>query len=233
MSEIAQRAGWEPGSTSTDYFNRETEALEHIADEPPAFLLTTPGFYLSHREGLGLVPINQVLIEGRDTHRFFIVARKGSVETLADLRGGTLLGSPLAEAFFVEAIVLEGQLDLDDAVDARYGRALGSLRKLSTGETDAVILDAMEYSGLPSLPFADSLETIFTSREIPNTGIFYLEGTAKAADIEALRRASVDFCSSEEGAAICETYGITGFQPATRDVFDDLVKEHAARSAAE
>lgn len=233
MEEMAVRAGWKSGSTAAYYFNREAEALAHIAANRPSFLLTTPGFYLSHREGLGLEPISQILIEGRDTHQFYIVARKDSVQSLTDLTGGTLLGSPLAEPFFVETIVLGGQLDLGESIDARYSRALGSLRKLSGGEVDAVILDATEYSGLPSLPFADSLETVFTSREIPNTGIFYLEGGASTAEIDAIRRASLDFCASEEGAAICETYGITGFQPAPDDVFDDLVKEHAAGSAGE
>ena len=233
IAEIGARAGWEPGSSAAYYFNRAEDALAHIARDRPAFLLTTPGFFLSHGESLGLQPINQILIDGEDTHRFFVVARKGTLESLDDLAGGTLMGSPLAEPDFVERIVFQGKLDLGSDVSAEYGRALSSLRRLSRGEVSAVILDATEYSGLPGLPFADSIETVFSSRRLPNTGIFSLAGTADAAAVDALSQASRNFCAEGEGASICETYRISGFQTAPDGVFDALVAEIASGPASE
>jgi len=163
IDEIGARAGWEAGSATAFYFNDEAEAAAHIDADPPGFLIATPGFFLAHREGLGLTAVNQILLEGKATHRYYVVAREGGPDGLTDLAGASLQGSPLAEPDFVERIVLQGRLPFDGETEAGYARALSALRRLSRGEIGAVILDATEHSGLDALPFAGELETVFTS----------------------------------------------------------------------
>jgi|GEM_PF-1959741 len=229
IREIAVRAGWPAESANAFYFNRAEDALAHIAGDRPGFILTTPGFYLAQRAALGLDPLNQILLAGEDTHRYHVVARKeGGPASLEALKGTSLSGAPLAEPEFIERVVFGGQFDFGTDIEARHGRALSSLRKLCRGDLDAVILDDTEHDGLPSLPFAGELVTIWSSPPLPNTGIFAVNGTASPGDARALLSATADFCSGDEGAAICETYGITGFRPVPAGAFDELIATYGA-----
>ncbi len=195
-------------------------------------MLASPGFFLEQKTALRLRPINQILINGRDTHRYYIMVRKGTLSDLDELRGKTLAGAVLAEPEFVETVVLEGRFDFGADLTAEFRRALSALRNLRQGELAAVILDEMEYAGLTHLPFADELTTLFTSAPFPNTGIFELADVAVATDREALVEATEDFCSIGEGAAICETYGITGFKRVRPQLFDDLIHKFDGRSGS-
>lgn len=224
IDEIAGRAGWPAESAKAFYFNRAEDALAHIAGDRPGFVLTTPGFYLAQRSKLDLDPLNQILLDGGDTHRYHVVARKeGGPGSLDGLKGKSLAGAPLAEPEFIERVVLGGRFEFGSDIEAVYGRALSSLRKLCRGDLDAVILDDTEHGGLASLPFAGELATIWSSPPLPNTGIFAVNGTASPGDARALLAATADFCSGDEGSAICETYGISGFRPVPENAFDDLI----------
>jgi hypothetical protein len=208
------------------YFNDSDAALNHIKTDRPGFLLSTPAFFLANRVELSLQPLNQLLIDGKDTHRYCIVARKGTVEDISALKGGVLVGSALAEPDFVERIVLERKLVFGTDVDAKYQRALSAIRALSRGEVQAVVVDEIELAGLKTMPFADELETIHCSELIPNTGVFALQGTAVAADALALIDATGDFCTEGEGVSICETYQISGFQKAGEQTFNQLIEAY-------
>ncbi len=224
--EIAARAGWEPGSARAFYHNSSDEALQHIEDDRPGFLLSTPAFYLAHREELRLTPVNQILLGGKDTHCYFVVARKGEASGLQDLADGRLVGSALVEPRFVERVVLGGRLDFSRDVQAEYRRALSALRALAHGEVKAAVLDEIEHDGLAALPLAGDLETVFRSEPIPNTGIFALGETARVADIDALAKATEAFCTAGEGASICDAYQISGFQAAAPGTFDALIRAY-------
>jgi hypothetical protein len=223
--EIARRAGWEETLVQATYFNRADDAVAHIANNPPGFLLTSPGFFLEHRTALKLEPINQILINNRNTHRYYIVVRKDTFTNLSDLQGSILAGAALAEPDFVERVVLERRFDFGTNLKVEHRRALSALRKLRQGELDAVILDEMEHTSLEQLPFAGELTTIFASAPVPNTGIFALEEVAAEGDAEALAVATENFCKMGEGSAICETYGISGFKQVRPDLFDDLIRQ--------
>ncbi len=231
IDEIGARAGWQASTVRAFYFNRADEALVHINSDRPGFLLSTPAFYLSNREELGMRPVNQILIDSKDTSCYCIVAQKGGVKNIEALKGGLLVGSALAEPDFVERIVLDRKLVFGTDVDVKYKRALSAIRALSRGEVQAVIVDEIEHAGLKTMPFADDIETIFCSELIPNTGVFALEGSASDADALALDEATREFCTDGEGASICETYQITGFQKVGEQTFDQLIQAYEGPEA--
>jgi hypothetical protein len=226
LVELSKRAGWaQPGKAS--YFNAADEAVQAIRTGKPGFVLTTPGFFLAHREALGLTPINQILVGGKDVNRYYVVVKKGTLGALDALKGKKLAGAPLSEAAFVERIVLARKFKFGKDVTAEYARGLTALRRLSEGAVDAVVIDEKEKEALPSLPFAADLTVLFTSQPLPNTGLMSVRGVTKPEDVAALGKAIKGFCDAGEGKAICETYGITGFRAAPPGVFDALIKAYA------
>jgi len=56
--------------------------------------------------------------------------------------------------------------------------------------------------------------------------VFALAGVASPAVIKDLAAATRDFCAEGEGADICETYQISGFEPAPAGVFDALIRRY-------
>ena len=221
---IARLAGWPAESANARYFNNENEGLQYIQMKKPGFVLVTPGFYLKYRKKLNLTPVNKVSLAGRTTCSFFVVAKKGGLSALGDLKNKTVAGSSLSEPEFVEKIVFEGALKLGPDVKAKQMSGLPSLKALRAGEVDAVVLDAQEYQSLPALPFASEFATIFTSKPITNTGIMAVGKNADDTAIKALIEATKGFCATPEGKNLCTTFQITGFEPASQSDYDDLIK---------
>ena len=219
IAEIAQKAGWPAGSATAHYFNREADGLAAIEADRPGFVLTTPGFYLKHGAELSLTPINRVQIDGKTAQSYYVVALKTGPASLDDLKGRTLAGAPLTEPEFVERIVLGGRFAFGTDLTATAMPGLRALKKLVKGEVDAVAVDATEYKALASLPFAGDLATIYTSDPVPSTGLMALGGVATEADVKALAEATASFCDDGESKAVCRTYGIEGFVPASAETY--------------
>jgi len=223
IKQIARQAGWTAESATARYFNKEDEGVQYLSSNKPGFALITPGIYLKYRQKFGLTPINKIIMSNSATIRYHIVARKGTAKSLADLKGKILAGAHLAEPEYVQKVVLENALILGKDVTIKAVSGLSALRSLKSGEVFAVLLDDKELASLPSLPFANQFETIFSCRPITNTGIMLVGKNAGAADVEALARACRNFCASAEGKAVCDTFEINGFEPTTPDAYADLL----------
>ena len=226
LAELGQRAGWPAGSAKASYFNQADDAIQMIKSAKPGFVLTTPGFFLAHREEFGLAPVNQLLVGGSDVNHYYLVAKKGGLKSIDELKGKKLAGAPLSEAAFVERVVLARKFKFGKDVTVEYLRGLTALRKLSEGGVDAVVIDDKEKEALPGLPFAGDLQVIYTSQAIPNPGLMSVKGTTKPEDAAAINKAAKGFCDAGEGKAICETYGITGFKVPPAGVFEALIKAY-------
>ena len=221
---IARSAGWPAESANARYFNNENEGLQYIQATKPGFVLVTPGFYLKHRTKLNLTPVNKISLAGSTTSSFSVIARKGTLSSLVDLKNKTVAGSSLSELEFVQKIVFGGTLKLGADVKAKQMSGLPALKALRSGEVDAVVLDAQEYQSLPALPFASEFTTIFTSKPITNTGIMAAGKHTDDTSIKAMFQATKEFCATADGKNVCTTFQITGFEPASQKDYDELIK---------
>ena len=221
---IARASGWPAESANARYFNNENEGLRYIQATKPGFVLVTPGFYLKHRTKLNLTPVNKISLAGSTTSSFSVVAKKGTLSALADLKNKIVAGSSLSEPEFVQKIVFAGKLKLNADVKAKQMSGLPALKALRAGDVDAVVLDAQEYQSLPALPFASEFTTIFTSKTITNTGIMADGNNTDDAAIKAIAEATKEFCATPDGKNICTTFQITGFEPASERDCDELIK---------
>lgn len=220
--QLAEKAGWDKTTAKGSYFTDEAEGLKYIKANKPGFILGSMGFYLKYRDELGLTIINQAILAGSLESKYYVVSKKGGPASLADLKGKTFAGTHLEEPEFVERILLERALAFDKDVTIKTMRSLRALKKLAKGEVDAVILDQKEYDGIAQLPFAGDLQTIFTSKPVPNNGFMSVKGNATAADKAAFLKSATNFCSYEDAKGICEDFDIQGFKPAKDGSFSGL-----------
>lgn len=212
VGQIAKNAGW-PHSAKGVYFNDEAKGLAYIQSEKPGFVLSSPGFYLKHKVELKLTLLNEAVVSGASTITYFVVVKNQTATDLEGLKGKTLAGVHLEEPEFIQSVVFENRIVLGSDVKISVMRSLRALKKLDSGNVNAVILDRKEYDSMKSLPFADSLSTIFTSGKIPNTGFMTIGSNSSVNNATALKKAVNGFCDLEGGKEICTDFDIGGFVP--------------------
>lgn len=227
--QLAKKAGWDEGATTGRYFNDESEGLAYIKQTKPGFVLGTLGFYLKHKDSLGLRVINQGIVHGKTESQFYLVAREGTLKSLADLKGKTLAGTHLQEPEFIERIVLNHALTFGTDVKVQAMPSLRALRKCNKGEVDAVILDEKEMESLSDLPFGSQLEPFFASKPLPNTGFMAIQNGPSAADIKSFAAATAAFCSFEDGKTICKDFDIQGFKPVNDSFYEKIRTQYKGK----
>jgi len=217
--ELARKSGWDSVGVVGRYFTDEKEALAYIKANKPGFVLSSLGFYLKYGKPLGLKVINQAILNGKTESKYYVVVKKGAYKSIDELAGKTMAGAHLQEPEFVERIVFENRMIFGVDVNILPERALRSLRKLTKGKVDAVILDQKEYNSLGELDFAKELELIFSSAPIPNNGFAVISANINPADIKAFEKAAANFCRYSDAKTICEDFDIQGFSPVNQSVF--------------
>jgi len=212
--QIAQISGWIEDSGKAMYFTDEAKGLNYIKSDKPAFVLTTPGFYLQHRDELNLKPIDTILVDHKSATRFYVMVKKGSASSLDALAGKTLAGEPLAELRYIEKVVLKGKVDFSKS-KIKPMPFFKALKALKDGAAAAIVVDEKQHKSLAGLSFASQFETLFSSDPVPVMSIMAVGENASQGDVKDLRKACENFCSTEEGRDVCLIYGITGFAPVT------------------
>ena len=140
-----------------EYHNDPKAALEAIAKLKPAFGLVSLGFYLEHREKLGLKP----LLQSNPADNFVLVAREGEVKDLKSLEGQQVAGGPLHELEFQDRIVFAGKAKpagWDSKPVLNASRALRDL--IDRKKYSAVLLTGREYRAFAPLYQTKRLEKI-------------------------------------------------------------------------
>ncbi len=225
IQAIAQSAGWPINSVSARFFNAADPGLAFIKQSKPGFAFASPGFFLKYRQELKLRPLNQVVLRDGATSRYSIIVKSGAPAGLDSLRGKTLAGAPLAEPEFVQRIVLGNKLRLGTDVTIQAMSGLSALRKVSTGEVYAAVIDANERRAMAALPFVGSLAVAYTSAPIPNIGMMAVGDNVAAADIPLMQQACSSLCTSASGAPVCQTFEIIGFAPLDENALNALIKQ--------
>lgn len=225
IKQIAAVADWAVEAANAQYCNTTDAGYAYIKKAKPGFALITPGFYLKYRDELKLRPLNKIVLNEGAQIQYYVIVKKGTAATLAELKGKILAGAHLAEPEYVEKIVLGKQLKFGKDVTAQPMSGLSALRKLNLGEVGAVLVDSKEYKSLGALPFASQLATIYTSPAIPNTGIVAVGANATAADWAALQKGTTNFCQNPAGLPICQLMEIGGFAPVDESAYAGLFQQ--------
>jgi hypothetical protein len=164
----ARKAGWSEDDLRAFYYQKEPEGLERLAGSDAGLALVPLPFLLQHARTLDLAPrLDAVQITGGE-QIWSLVAKKGAISRPADLTGWELAGRPGYAPAFVRGPILGGWGRLpDDTAITFTSNPLSALRRASTGERIAVILDRTQADALDSLPYGAELEIVTRSKPMP------------------------------------------------------------------
>ena len=166
---LSDAAGWNEGALGAVYFETEKGGLAALAESGAALAMLTLPMFLEHRQSFDLQPIAFAVPDGRrKLERWVLVAGTGAVTQPADLEGWTVISLAGHSPRFVRGPALGDWGGLPTGAEIRdSGAVLSSLRRAARGEPVAVLLDAEQAAALDRLPFADDLEVVHRSPEMP------------------------------------------------------------------
>lgn len=207
------------------YFNEAESALAHLKEHPDSFVLGSTGFFLTHRENLKLVPMARLVLPENQPEQYFLVTKKGAFTELASLKSAKIAGTPFYESErFLDRIVFKDAIAVGSFFQKEAtGRPLSSLRQLTAGEIDGVLLNAPQYQSLANLPLAQELDVTFTSEPIASIGLMRLDSAATEASADDVKTTLLDLSKTPEGIEVCKGFGVAGFEAIETEKVEELV----------
>jgi hypothetical protein len=197
----AAAAQWPAGSLTAAYDATESGGLEKLAQPDAALAFVPYPFYFEHATALHLVPLVQADVTDVGVQeRWTLVAKKGKVSGPASMAGYTILSIAGYAPDFVRASALAAWGLPADVKITQAGQVLSALRRATSGEAVAVLLDATQTNALASLPFAGDLQSVAQSAPLPAAILAVVDARLPKARADALRDALLNLSKSAPGA---------------------------------
>jgi hypothetical protein len=125
-------------------------------------------FFVAHAAQLHLEPLAQAVVSGTGPRQHWtLVARNGRVNGPASMSGYTILSVAGYAPDFVRHSALEAWPLPSNVKIESTGQILSTLRKVAGNDQVAALLDQTQTAALPTLPFANDLEAVTKSPELP------------------------------------------------------------------
>lgn len=226
-----------PIEKATRFLTDVSQCRRELEGHPP-ILIASLALYLEHAESNHLLPLVRPKVGGVDTETWHLVVKKGRATDLAGLKGGTLGGTAVAEPELLERLLFTAENTGGQVADAgtffKYQagpRPLSQLKALLDGGLDAVLLTRAQHAALAALPFADQLQTLWTSPALPLVGVLVDTERTTAAERADLQRALLGVCADAEGAPLCQLFGLERFEAVDAGVYAEVAKAWARHAA--
>ena len=221
---IESIGGWSKGTITTHFTAKINQCRKLLQEKNPEFAILSLGLYLENYKKHNLAPLTQPKIDNSTTDTYRLLIRKGTFKSLEDLKGKTISGQLLSELEFLKRIIFKSKIDPETFFTLKpTRRALRALRNLSKGKIDAVIVNQQQFNALSSLPFADKLEPVFTSEELPQMGVVVNQKKTSEDDRQRLSKALSSMCTHDQGKKLCELFGIDAFIPSEEKTFEQVI----------
>jgi hypothetical protein len=197
----AAAAHWSAGSLIATYDATEAGGLEKLAQPEAALAFVPYPFFVEHAAALHLAPLVQADVTDVGVQeRWTLVAKKGRVSGPAAMSGYTILSIAGYAPDFVRSSALAGWGLPADVKITQAAQVLSALRRATSGEPVAVLLDATQAAALASLPFAGDLQSVTQSVPLPAAILAVVDARLPKARAEALRDALLGLAKSAPGA---------------------------------
>lgn len=209
---VVKQLGWSEGTLSAVYHEQESAGLEALETESATLAIVPLPFYLEHRRRFALRPLLEIEQVSADSERWALVAKRGAVEKPSDLAGWEIASLAGYSPLFVREVALGswGALSGDTRI-AFTPRVLSALRKSAAGESVAVLLDRGQTDALGSLPFANELEIVVRSPDLPGQLLCAVGDRLSDAAAASMTRKLPAMTGTAEGSELLESIRIARF----------------------
>ena len=204
--------GWPDGSLTAIYDPTEQGGLSKLGN-PDAVLAFVPyPFYVQHGTELHLAPLVQADVAGVGVRqKWTLVAKAGRVNSPAALAGFTIFSSAgYAPQFVQHEALASWPLPADVKVQFN-GQTLSSLRRASSGDSVAVLLDQPQTAALPTLPFANDVKAVAVSPELPVALIAVVDNRLPAAKAKSLQVGLLKLKQTQASSDSLSSLRLAGF----------------------
>jgi len=198
----ASAAGWPAGSLSAVYDPTEQGGLAKLNGADAVLAFVPYPFYVEHGAELHLTPLVQADVEGTGTReKWSLVAKTGRVTGAASLGGYTIVSvAGYAPAFVRHSALSAWELPANVKIEP-VGQILSALRRVAAGEQIVALLDQLQATALPTLPFAGDLKVVVQSPELPVAIIAVVNNRLPAARAKAFQAGLLKMGKGGGGAA--------------------------------
>jgi hypothetical protein len=212
---VSAAVGWPAGTVKAEYQETEDGGLARYRSTAPSLALVPLPFYLSHGGELKLTArLQAVPKDGKDTDVWTLVAKKGRVASAGALAGWKLVSLAAYAPDFIRNVALAkwGKIPADTMFVAS-GQVLSALRKASSGENVAVLLDGAQTASLPSLPFAQDLDLVAASAPLPAFVLCTVGPSLGPVDAKRFTAGLLKLNETPGGSAALEAVRLARFVP--------------------
>ena len=228
MSSLTKLTGMRKNSLSGKYFNNISDAKTYIQKNKNSYIMASIGFYLANRKPMNLSPLAVVMLDGDDKEQYFLIVKKGSNKTLKSLKGKVLAGNILYEdKKFINTMIFDNKIDISSYFKLKpSNRPLSAVRKLISGDHDAVLLNHLQYYSLKNLDLFNNIEVIHESPKMPALGLMMINTKANKDVQNKIVNAITRMCNQEDTKGVCKNFGIDGFVKLEAEILDNEIKKY-------
>ncbi len=227
LSTLARLSNMGANSFQGKYFNSMTEAKAYITQNRNVYIMASIGFFLSNRNAMNLTPLALVKLQGNDREQFYLSVKKGAYKNLQQLKGKTLSGNVLYEdGKFINAMIFDNEIRIGDHFVLKpTNRPLSAIRKLTTGQFDAVLLNHMQYFSLKGLAIFQQIEVIHKSPKMPALGMMMTNTPQNRSTKNRILSAVTTMCNQADTKGVCKNFGIDGFETLGSETLNDEINK--------
>jgi hypothetical protein len=205
---LATSAHLPQGSLAAVYEEKTEGCLTRLAQKDTALVLAALPFFLEHEHDLRLTARLMAVPQGGEAlQRWTLVAGK---DHPAELTGYSVVSSAGYSRRFVHAMAPSLPKEVRIVPSSTV---LSSLRKASTGEKIAVLLDGAESAAIAKLPFAASLANLESSPPVPVALVATVDKRMDEAQEKSLQRALLGLAKDPAAAEALQGVRTTAFVP--------------------
>jgi ABC-type phosphate/phosphonate transport system substrate-binding protein len=228
MSSLTKLTGMKKNSLGGKYFNNISDAKTYIQKNKNTYIMASIGFYLANRKPMNLAPLAVVRLDGEDKEQYTVIVKKGSNKTLQSLKGKLLAGNVLYEdKKFINTMIFDNKIDISTYFKIKpTNRPLSAVRKLVSGEYDAVLLNHLQYYSLKNLDLFSKIEVIHESPKMPALGLMMINTKTNKAAQSKIVGAITKMCNQEDTKGVCKNFGIDGFDKLEAEILDNEIKKY-------
>ncbi|HWZ62746.1 MAG TPA: hypothetical protein VNX02_06990 [Steroidobacteraceae bacterium] len=210
----AASAGWPAGSLAADYEPTEAGGLTKLAAPEAALALVPYAFFVEHATQLHLTALAQAEVTDLGSReRWTLIAKRGRVNGPASLSGLTIASSAGYAPEFVRRFALQAWPVSRDVRIEQTGQVLSALRRAAAGEPVVVLLDHTQAAALATLPFANELQTVLQSPELPVAVIAVVDSRLQPTRLKSLRSGLLRLGRDPGNADMLASLRLHGFVP--------------------